>query len=109
MRVCLLKVHFVHFVHVVHGMRWAEWTKWTRRLRAAAVLIVLAAMARAQQPPSPGSLRITVLDPNGQTVSSAIILAQQNGKTVAQDRTTPTGEALLNRLAPGAYTVLVEK
>jgi Carboxypeptidase regulatory-like domain/TonB-dependent Receptor Plug Domain len=54
-------------------------------------------------------LRITVLDPDGQPISSAAVLAQQNGKFVAQDWTTPAGDAGLNRLSPGTYTVLVQK
>ena len=37
-----------------------------------------------------------------------IVIAQQNDKTVAQERTTPSGNALL-RLAPGTYKILVEK
>lgn len=72
------------------------------------LIALVAALACAQQPPAAGSLRVTVLDPNGQTLGSAIVLAQQNGKLIAQDRTTPTGDAFL-RLIPGSYTVLVEK
>lgn len=64
-------------------------------------------MAHAQQ--APGSLHVTVLDPNGQPIPSAIVLVQQSGNVISQDRTTPSGNSILNRLAPGTYTVLVQQ
>lgn len=83
-----------------------------KRLSAAISLIALAAAVQAQQAPALGSLRITVLDPNGQPIPSAIVLVEQNrilSKVVAQDRTTPTGESVVYRLTPGTYTVLVQQ
>src|SRR5215472_17891240 len=110
MRAFFFKVQVVHFVHVVQWTKWTKWTPWTRCLWATAVLIALApALACAQQTPATGSLRITVLGPNGQPISSAIVLVQQNGKPVTQDRTTAAGESFLNRLSPGTYTVLVKQ
>lgn len=58
---------------------------------------------------SPGQLQVTVTDQNGQPLALVIVLVQQNDKTVAQERTTPSGSALLRQLAPGTYKVLVEK
>jgi Carboxypeptidase regulatory-like domain/TonB-dependent Receptor Plug Domain len=68
-----------------------------------------AALARGQRAPAAGNLRITVMDPDGQPISSAAVIAQQNGIFVAQDWTTPAGDAGLNRLSPGTYAVLVQK
>ncbi|MGZ4853923.1 MAG: carboxypeptidase regulatory-like domain-containing protein [Candidatus Angelobacter sp.] len=55
-----------------------------------------------------GQLQVTVTDQNGQPLALVIVIAQQDDKIVAQERTTPSGNALL-RLAPGTYKVLVEK
>src|SRR5438270_7777263 len=55
-----------------------------------------------------GQLQVTVTDQNGQPLAMVIVIAQQNDKAVAQERTTPSGNALL-RLAPGTYKILVEK
>lgn len=49
------------------------------------------------------------MDPNGQPLDAVRILAQRAGQTVAQDRTPPSGYALFDRLAPGAYKILLEK
>ena len=53
-------------------------------------------------------LQVTVTDQNGQPLRLVIVIAQQNDKAVAQERTTPSGNAVL-RLAPGAYKIRVEK
>jgi hypothetical protein len=37
------------------------------------------------------------------------VIAQRNDKTVAQERTTPSGTATLHHLAPGTYKLLLEK
>ena len=55
-----------------------------------------------------GQLQVTVTDQNGQPLPMVIVIAQQNDKTAAQERTTPSGNAVL-RLAPGSYKILVEK
>lgn len=80
-----------------------------KRLWACIGLITLAAPLQAQVAPAPGSLRITVLGSNGQPLASAIVQVEQKGKMVAQDRTTPSGNAVLGHLSPGTYTVLVEQ
>ncbi|MGB8130446.1 MAG: carboxypeptidase regulatory-like domain-containing protein [Candidatus Angelobacter sp.] len=59
-------------------------------------------------PTSAGQLQLTVTDQNGQPLAMVIVIAQQNDKTVAQERTTPSGNALL-RLPPGNYKILMEK
>jgi hypothetical protein len=59
-------------------------------------------------PASTGQLQVTVTDQNGQPLAMVIVIAQQNDKAVAQERTTPSGNAML-RLAPGTYKILVEK
>jgi hypothetical protein len=56
-----------------------------------------------------GQLQITVTDQNGQPLPMVIVIAQQENKVVAQERTTPSGNAVLRQLAPGTYKVLVEK
>jgi len=56
-----------------------------------------------------GQLHVTVADQNGQPLSQATVIIQQNAKVVAQEPTTPSGSAVLRQLAPGAYRVLVEK
>src|SRR5262249_13254273 len=56
-----------------------------------------------------GSLQVTVTDQNGLSLASAFVLLQQNGKVIYQERTTPSGSAVLRRLAPGPYRVLIEK
>lgn len=56
-----------------------------------------------------GQLHVTVMDQNGQPLAMVLVLVQQNDKTVAQERTTPSGNAVLRQLAPGPYKVLVEK
>ena len=58
---------------------------------------------------STGQLQVTVTDQNGQPLALVIVIVQQNDKTVAQERTTPSGNALLRQLAPGTYKILVEK
>ena len=57
---------------------------------------------------SAGQLQVTVTDQNGQPLAMVIVVAQQNDKTVAQERTTRSGNALL-RLPPGSYRILIEK
>ena len=69
--------------------------------------MVLAAAWQAASA-STGQLQVTVMDQNGQPLSLVIVIAQQENKTVSQERTTPSGKALL-WLAPGVYKVLVEK
>ncbi|HEV8183116.1 MAG TPA: carboxypeptidase-like regulatory domain-containing protein, partial [Candidatus Angelobacter sp.] len=59
--------------------------------------------------PSTGQLQVTVMDQNGQPLALVIVIVQQNDKTVAQERTTASGNALVRQLAPGTYKVLVEK
>ncbi|MGC2742077.1 MAG: carboxypeptidase regulatory-like domain-containing protein [Candidatus Angelobacter sp.] len=70
--------------------------------------IVMAEPPWQGAPAAAGQLQVTVTDQNGQPLPMVIVIAQQNDKTVAQERTTPSGNALL-RLAPGTYKILVEK
>ncbi len=75
------------------------------------VCMSLAARAAAWQGTSAthGQLQITVTDQNGQPLGLVFVIVQQNEKTVAQERTTPTGTATLHQLAPGTYKLLLEK
>src|ERR1051325_1722240 len=59
--------------------------------------------------PASGQLQVTVTDQNGQPLALVLVIVQQNEKTVAQERTTPSGTATLRALAPGTYKLLVEK
>lgn len=79
------------------------------KVRLLCVISLLAAALQAQQPFPAGQLRISVTDQNGQPLTGVYVSAQQSAKVVAQDRTTPSGDAGLNRLAPGSYTVLIQK
>jgi hypothetical protein len=68
-----------------------------------------AAAAQQVQAAPAGSLQVTVTDQNGLSLASAFVLLEQNGKVIYQERTTPSGSAVLHRLAPGTYKVLIEK
>src|SRR5215813_162437 len=65
--------------------------------------------AQAVQPAPAGSLQLYVADQNGNPLPAAFILVEQNGKTMALERTTPSGNAILARLPAGTYRVLIEK
>lgn len=56
-----------------------------------------------------GKLDVTVTDQNGQSLASAVVLVQQNGKTVFQAQTTPSGRLVLDHIPAGAYTVSVQR
>src|ERR1051326_7628226 len=56
-----------------------------------------------------GQLQVTVTDQNGQPLGLVFVIVQQNDKTVAQERTTPSGNATVRQLAPGTYKLLLEK
>jgi hypothetical protein len=63
-----------------------------------------------QAPAAPsGQLQLTVMDQNGQPLGLVFVIVQQNDKTIAQERTTPSGSAVLRQLSPGTYKLLVEK
>ncbi|HEY2911822.1 MAG TPA: carboxypeptidase regulatory-like domain-containing protein, partial [Candidatus Angelobacter sp.] len=92
---------------------------WKIKQRALSALLLcftilcLRQIAAAEEPwqsasASTGQLQVTVTDQNGQPLRMVIVIAQQNDKAVAEERTTPSGNALL-RLAPGTYKILVEK
>src|SRR5579864_1376481 len=92
---------------------------WKTKQRVVAALLLcfailwLRQIAAAAAPwqgasASTGQLQVTVTDQNGQPLAMVIVIAQQNDKAVAQERTTPSGNALL-RLASGTYKILVEK
>ncbi|HET9364097.1 MAG TPA: carboxypeptidase regulatory-like domain-containing protein, partial [Candidatus Angelobacter sp.] len=68
------------------------------------------AMPSQQPATSPtGQVQLTVMDQNGLPLEQAFVIVQQNNKTVAQERTSPTGIATLRQLAPGKYKLTVEK
>jgi hypothetical protein len=54
-------------------------------------------------------VEITVTDQNGQPLVAAQISIEQNGKQLARERTTPSGNAVARNLAGGAYKITVEK
>ncbi|HSM84887.1 MAG TPA: carboxypeptidase regulatory-like domain-containing protein [Candidatus Limnocylindrales bacterium] len=58
---------------------------------------------------SPGAVQLTVTDQNGQPLPAVIVLIEQNGKTIFQGRTTPSGNAGFQHIAPGDYKVIVQK
>lgn len=64
--------------------------------------------ARGQNAPE-GKLDITVTDQNGQPLASAVVLVQQNGKTISQVRTTPSGRQVLDHIPAGECKVTVQR
>jgi hypothetical protein len=56
-----------------------------------------------------GQMQVTIMDQNGVPLEQVYVIVQQNDKTIAQVRTTPTGIAVLRQLAPGTYKLVVEK
>ena len=56
-----------------------------------------------------GQLQVTVTDQNGQPLALVFVIVEQNDRTVAKERTTPSGTATLHQLAPGTYKLLLEK
>jgi Carboxypeptidase regulatory-like domain len=57
---------------------------------------------------SDGQMDLTITDQNGEPLASVVVTLQQNGKTVLQERTTPTGH-LAPHLPAGNYRVLVQR
>jgi hypothetical protein len=74
----------------------------------ALVLLLTAALAGAQAQPA-GQLQITVMDPNSVPLNGVLVQVEQNGKTVAENRTTPSGYILASGLAPGTYKIVLGK
>ncbi|HKW76074.1 MAG TPA: carboxypeptidase regulatory-like domain-containing protein, partial [Terriglobales bacterium] len=56
-----------------------------------------------------GQIDLAVTDENGQAIATAVVNLQQDGKSVAQMRTGPTGTAVFRHVVPGAYTLVVER
>jgi hypothetical protein len=97
---------------VVAAMSW-KIKRAVAALLLCSTILCLRQMAAAAAPwqgasALTGQLQVTVTDQNGQPLAMVIVLAQQDNKIIAQERTTPSGNALL-RLAPGTYKILVEK
>jgi hypothetical protein len=80
------------------------------KLRLLLILLCLAPQgARAQQAASTGQLHVTVTGPNGELIPAVLVQLEQNGTPVSQERTTPTGDAILRRVAPGTYKLVIQK
>ncbi len=56
-----------------------------------------------------GQIAVTVTDQNGQPLVAAQVNVEQDGKQLAIERTTPSGNALVRNLAPGQYKIIVAK
>jgi Carboxypeptidase regulatory-like domain/TonB-dependent Receptor Plug Domain len=92
---------------------------WKLKRRTVAALLLCSAIFCGRQiahaapwqgaSAATGQLQVTVTDQNGQPLPLVIVIAQQDDKVVAQERTTPSGNAVVRQLAPGTYKVLVEK
>ncbi|HKD78714.1 MAG TPA: carboxypeptidase regulatory-like domain-containing protein [Candidatus Angelobacter sp.] len=83
-----------------------------------AALLLLSGFCRSGASPAPvfqsaplpsGQVQVSVMDQNGLPLGQVFVIVQQNDKTVAQGRTTPTGTAVLRQLPPGTYKLLLEK
>lgn len=72
-------------------------------------LAVSCSLALLGQTAPEGKLDITVTDENGQPLASALVLVQQNGKTISQAQTTPSGRLVLDHIPADAYTVVVQR
>lgn len=70
---------------------------------------VTCSMAVLGQTAPEGAVDISVMDQNGQPLASALVLVQQNGKTISQARTTPSGRLVLDHIPAGAYNVVVQR
>ena len=70
---------------------------------------VICRMAAIGQTAPEGKLDITVTDQNGQPLASALVLVQQDGKTISQAQTTPSGRLSLDHIPAGAYNVVVQR
>ncbi|MGE5322795.1 MAG: carboxypeptidase regulatory-like domain-containing protein, partial [Actinomycetota bacterium] len=82
------------------------------KLRGSMILLLccFAVTCRmAGQAAPEGRLDVTVTDQNGQPLASALVLVQQNGKTISQAQTTPSGRLLLDRIPAGAYSLTVQR
>ena len=73
------------------------------------MLCLALVAAHGQQAAPTGQLHVTVTGPNGQLLSGAFVLLEQNGKLVEQSRTTPSGIAILPKLAPGTYKLVIQQ
>jgi hypothetical protein len=72
-------------------------------------LCLLLAAANGQQVAPSGQLHITVTGPNGQLLSGVFIRVEQNEKLVDQGRTTPSGIAILPKIPPGTYKLVIQQ
>jgi len=99
---------YVVFQKVAHSSLFTVLSKTEFR---CVILLLCAALAGAQTQPSvpTGNLDVTVLDEDGQALPAAFVLVEQAGKVILQERASPSGNALLHRLAPGKYKVLIQK
>lgn len=72
-------------------------------------LVVSGGMAAMGQAAPEGKLDVTVTDQNGQPLASAVVLVQQNDKTISQAQTTPSGRLVLDHIRAGAYKLSVQR
>ena len=56
-----------------------------------------------------GNLQITVTDPNGVPLASAMVTVQRGATTIFSGSTTPTGTLTLSTLSPGGYQIVIGK
>jgi hypothetical protein len=83
-----------------------------RKIIVRVLIILLGASLggiEAQQAAPTGQVQITVMDPSSVPLSAVLVLVEQNGKTILQSRTTPSGFILTDRLAPGTYRIQLGK
>jgi carboxypeptidase family protein/TonB-dependent receptor-like protein len=72
-------------------------------------LVLSGAGPSASAQAAGGQIELTVLDQNGHPVAAVFVKAEQNGKLIAQSRTTAGGNANLTQLVPGTYQLAVQK
>src|SRR5262245_38898832 len=77
-------------------------------LPATVLLLLLTALnAAAQQPPRPGSLRLTVRDATDLRVAGAQVVLRQPDSTERTAQTNDSGIVTFESLAPGTYELTV--
>lgn len=79
------------------------------KLCCSLALLVCSVVAAPSQSVPDGQIDVMVTDQNGQPLASVIVILQQNGRPILQERTTPSGHIRIGRLLPGAYKMVVER
>jgi hypothetical protein len=78
-------------------------------LSCAGTHIPPPALAQTSAASHSGNLQITVTDPNGVPLASAVVTVQRGTTSVFSGSTTPSGTLTLGALSPGVYQIVIGK